>query len=146
MSKQIDANYREVERLKKDWVRHQTDMVGIMNSYDETNDLLKQTEHNQTILLQKKLRLENVSQSEKSELKDLSSGMSNMHIDMVKLNDLIAKNAEVQKYLANSNFELENEIIERLKEKEKEARSKESDISELRTTKRDLMSSIVDAE
>ena len=47
--------------------------------------------------------------------------MEAMHLLQRKLNDLLAKNASAQDTLSNENFNIETDLVERLKQRKKEA-------------------------
>lgn len=115
ISRQIEAQTKESEMLKKSWIKAQSDLVEIIQKIEETNTQLRDTKSKQTVLQQKKMRLDQLLDSELAEIKQMTGNMSTTHQDMVKLNSLISKNSDLQKVVANINFDLENQILDSLK-------------------------------
>ncbi len=115
ISKQIEAQSKESELLKKSWIKAQSDLVDIIQKIEETNTQLRDTKAKQTVLTQKRMRIDALLDSELLDIKQMTGNMSSMHQDMVKLNSLISKNTDLQKMVADINFDLENQILDSLK-------------------------------
>ncbi len=115
ISKQIEAQSKESELLKKSWIKAQSDLVDIIQKIEETNTQLRDTKSKQTVLTQKRMRIDALLDSELLDIKQMTGNMSSMHQDMVKLNSLISKNTDLQKMVADINFDLENQILDSLK-------------------------------
>lgn len=146
LEKEIDAMTRENEQLKKSWTRNQSELVELMNAVEILENQIKDLESQDTILTQKKLRLQSKTSSELSEVKELTNLMDAMHNDMTKLNNLISKNSELQKSIADENFDLENRILHRLGEREHEALAIEGQINNTRQAKKELLEELVEVE
>jgi chromosome segregation ATPase len=69
-----------------------------------------------------------------------------MHNELVKLNDKISKSAKLQQILLDSNSDKENEIWDRLKKREAEARELEKKINEFKGEKRQMLDELIDVE
>ena len=54
-------------------------------------------------------------------VKKLNVDIRALHQDLTRLNDLVSKNEELQKVLANDNYAMETEFINELKEMEQES-------------------------
>lgn len=52
---------------------------------------------------------------QESDIRELEASIRSMHNDMAKINELIAKNADLQDSLANQNFNLETDFVNKLK-------------------------------
>jgi SMC interacting uncharacterized protein involved in chromosome segregation len=70
----------------------------------------------------------------------------NLDFEMNKLNDLFYKNNDLEERLKNTNFNIENEFKQKLKELENESIRLESHISSLKEQKADVLAEIVEAE
>mmetsp|Transcript_5691 Transcript_5691/g.21472 ORF Transcript_5691/g.21472 Transcript_5691/m.21472 type:complete len:911 (-) Transcript_5691:660-3392(-) len=146
LEKEIDSKTRDNEQLKKNWTRNQSELVELMNAVDELENQIKDLHSQNTILTQKKMRLESRTNGEQSEVKELEGSMGSMHIDMTKLNNLIAKNSTLQKDIADENYDMENKILNRLSEREREALELENQIKNTREAKRALLGDLVEVE
>lgn len=115
LSNSITNKGRENERMKKIWIRQQKELVNQLEENERMAEDLRDAKTRQTILLQKKIRLENQARSEEKEIAKYEGDISRMHQELLKLNTIISKNATTQKDLANANFDLENQILDNLK-------------------------------
>jgi chromosome segregation ATPase len=146
LQKAIDAKIRENEQLKKDWTRYQNELVTLVNKSDELNGDLQKIGAKQTILTQKKNRLDTDTKKEHGDIGDLSTGMRHMHNEMQKLNQKISENSKFERVLADTNFDMENKILSSLQEREREALKLESSIRELRDEKRNILDDLLEVE
>jgi hypothetical protein len=61
------------------------------------------------------LRVSAKFQQHMREMKQLGDSIKSMHTDLARLNGLIAKNAKLQDDLANSNYTMETDFMNKLK-------------------------------
>lgn len=146
LSKAIADKVKEDAQLKKDWIRHQSEFVTLVSQYEELREMMKDINSKKTILHQKMLRLTGSSNAEKGEIRELDANVDLLRLDLDKLNKKIATNTKAQQLLINANFDLENEIMDRLKVREREAHNIESNARTLRESKIHLVSELIDVE
>ncbi|KAL0488397.1 hypothetical protein AKO1_015561, partial [Acrasis kona] len=118
----------------------------MVNRSDELNGDLQKIRAKQTVLIQKKNRLDAETERERNRVVELENGMRHMHIEMTKLNKEISSNSKLEKYLADTNFDIENKILSNLQQREREALQLENDIRENREDKRRIMDDLLDVE
>lgn len=116
------------------------------NSYERTNEAVSQLKTKQTILEQKKLRLNTNYRTYEKDIREIQNALKNLRNEMNKLNDAIYRNKEKQTKLDNENFNIKSEFVEKLKELEKESVKLEVDIDSLKEEKADLLAEIVESE
>nr|XP_034963844.1 coiled-coil domain-containing protein 40 [Zootoca vivipara] len=146
LSKQIEDNDMEVEKLQKHWLNSQRELVkltGVREQQLASFDMLKKEI---TIKEQKKVRIENEIQQEKNELKDTERHMKNMANDLVKLHLLINKNSENSEGLQQGNTIMENEFVRALKVAERESIEMQEKLDRLQEEKERLLNGLLEAE
>ncbi|KAG2373915.1 hypothetical protein C9374_011580 [Naegleria lovaniensis] len=146
ITKAIEAKEKESEQLKKDWIRYQSELVKLMNRSEELSDEIKSIKSKQTILSQRKGRVDAGAIRERNQIKELTSEMQSMHKLLERLNKKISSNYLIQNSLADVNYDLENKILDRLKASEREAYSLESKIEETKNQKQAILNEMVDVE
>ena len=72
--------------------------------------------------------------------------INGMHKDMTKLNSLIAKNATLSEKLSNSNFGMEQEFVEELKELQHDSDTAECKFARIQVEKTSLLEEILEVE
>merc|ERR1711865_1281199 len=146
LKKEISTAQEENTELQRDWLSNQTELV---NSTDETEQISEKNQELKSrlsILQQKRLRLLNNIEQITTDVRNNKKAISSMHTDMGKLNELIAKNANSQEHLANSNFAMEMEFVRELKEMEVESVRLEQHIADVRMQKKAIVDEIVESE
>jgi len=146
INKEIDKEDVECERLQREWLRDQTLLVQIASETDVVNDESNELRAKSNIMNQKRVRLLKDIHSNEAELKALKSNIQVMHSDMSRLNDLIGRNGKLHDELVNENFVMEREFKQELKEMEREAIAKESNIASTKAEKNQILDEIVEAE
>lgn len=137
---------KENDLKQRDWIKKQTQLVMQNNSYERTNEAVSQLKTKQTILEQKKLRLNTNYRTYEKDIREIQNALKNLRNEMNKLNDAIYRNKEKQTKLDNENFNIKSEFVEKLKELEKESVKLEVDIDSLKEEKADLLAEIVESE
>lgn len=64
----------------------------------------------QTVLVQKRRRLEAASESHTKDIRGLNAAMGRLHVQLQRLNGLIASNSAARESLAEDNLHLESRI------------------------------------
>eukprot|EP01059_Diplonema_ambulator_P009430 TRINITY_DN19294_c0_g1_i3.p1 TRINITY_DN19294_c0_g1~~TRINITY_DN19294_c0_g1_i3.p1 ORF type:complete len:938 (+),score=464.52 TRINITY_DN19294_c0_g1_i3:134-2815(+) len=146
LSKSITARSLENDSLQRDWIRAQTELVNTKTKASELGKAIQELKAQSTILTQKRMKLTSNAKQQGKEIRKLDEQMESMHLLQRKLNDLLAKNAETQGQLANDNFNIETDLVERLKQRKHEAIQLEERIHEVKEAKKAIMNDILDAE
>ncbi|GFR48625.1 hypothetical protein Agub_g10540 [Astrephomene gubernaculifera] len=146
LQREIDTKAQESKELQRRWINYQQELVSLQNENGVLTETLSRLRAEHTVLFQKKRRLEQQLEGQDKAIKALESGMGRLHVDLQRVNGLIATNAAARAALAEDNFNLEGRIMADLKLMEEEAARLNSQIEEGRSTKRDTLSEIVEAE
>ena len=110
-------------------------MVNTTAETDEITEKNNEYRARVNIMSSKRVRLLQDINTNEAELKALKANIQVLHSDMSRLNDLIGKNTKLHDELKNSNFVVEKEFIQELKELEGEAVQMEGKISEIKAAK-----------
>ncbi|KAG2494199.1 hypothetical protein HYH03_007557 [Edaphochlamys debaryana] len=146
LSREIDTKGQESKELQRRWINCQQELVGLQNENGALTETLARLKAEHTVLFQKKRRLEQQLEGQERAIKGLSSAMGRLHVDLQRVNGLIAANASARAALAEDNFNLEGRIMADLRGMEEEAAHINSQIEEGRNTKRNTLAEIVEAE
>ena len=128
------------------WLRDQTALVNTTAETDEITEKNNEYRARVNIMSSKRVRLLQEINTNEAELKALKANIQVLHSDMSRLNDLIGKNTKLHDELKNSNFVVEKEFVQELKELEGEAVQMEGKISEVKSAKNQILDEIVEAE
>ncbi|GLC36058.1 hypothetical protein PLESTB_000533200 [Pleodorina starrii] len=146
LQREIDTKAQESKELQRRWINYQQELVGLQNENGGLTETLARLRAEHTVLFQKKRRLEQQLEGQDKAIKGLNSGMARLHVDLQRVNGLIATNSAARAALAEDNFNLEGRIMNDLRVMEEEAARINSQIDEGRSTKRDTLAEIVEAE
>ncbi|GIL43650.1 hypothetical protein Vafri_1318 [Volvox africanus] len=146
LQREIDTKGQESKELQRRWINYQQELVGLQNENGGLTETLARLRAEHTVLFQKKRRLEQQLEGQEKAIKGLNSGMARLHVDLQRVNGLIASNSAARAALAEDNFNLEGRIMNDLRTMEEEAARLNSQIEEGRQSKRDTLSEIVEAE
>eukprot|EP00828_Plagiopyla_frontata_P046349 TRINITY_DN819_c0_g1_i6.p1 TRINITY_DN819_c0_g1~~TRINITY_DN819_c0_g1_i6.p1 ORF type:complete len:600 (-),score=114.24 TRINITY_DN819_c0_g1_i6:152-1951(-) len=141
-----EEHNQKIEEYKREWTKKQTQLVTLNNQLEAEETDLNHLKVKQTILEQKKLRLNNNYRSHDKEIQEIQNTFKNLQTEMNRLNDRLATNISQENKLKNENINNESEFIQRLKDMEKEAVSLEVQVDWLREQKADLLADIVEHE
>ncbi len=139
----VSSESRELERL---WLRHQTELVAVVNESESITSVVHELKSREAIMKQKALRVESQVANELSAVRALKRGINELHNNMSKLNEVLAKNKAAQDQLANENYAKETDFINELKELEAESIRMDQRIEAAKAEKSSLMEEIVLAE
>ncbi|KAL4455762.1 hypothetical protein ABPG74_003172 [Tetrahymena malaccensis] len=137
---------KENDLMQREWIKKQTLLVTQNNRLNRIEEDVSQLKTKQTILEQKKLRLNNNYRIYEKDIREIQNALKNLRNEMNKLNDAIYRNKEKQQKLDNENFNIKSEFVEKLKELEKESVKLEVEIDRLKEEKADLLAEIVESE
>ena len=146
LTKEVEQQGTESTRLQKEYLAAQTDLVKIMSQADATQEKKTEISARLNIMQQKRLRLIQDIHTNEEEVKSIESSMKGMHSDMIRLNELIAKNTEQRTQLMNTNAVTEREFALELKELDRDLAQMDAKIAEIRAAKKNLVNEIVEVE
>ena len=146
LKKETIEQAEQCKKLQGEFIKEQTLYVKKEIQCNEINEQIAQLMRKETILEQKKIRLNGQYMQHKKEIKRIQNAIENFENDMRKLNNLLALNYEAAKNFQNANINVNSEFIEKLKELEKESVKLEVEIDRLKESKAELLSDIVEAE
>ncbi|KXZ48987.1 hypothetical protein GPECTOR_24g277 [Gonium pectorale] len=130
LSREIETKATESRELQRRWIAFQQELVGLQNDNGGLTETLARLRAEHTVLFQKKRRLEQQLEGQEKAIKGLASGMGRLHVDLQRVNGLIASNAAARAALAEDNFNLEGRIMADLRAMEEEAARINSQIEE----------------
>jgi len=146
LSKQIGTLERQNQELQQQWLRRQTELVAVSKKAEKESEVVGELGSERTVLDQKRLRTDRAIEAAKREVVDLQKSIQGMHGDMTRLNQLIARNKELQARLENANFASEQEFMEELKELERDSRGLDSQLEALVREKDKMLEDMVEVE
>lgn len=146
LSKESAALSTQNRELERTWLKIQTEFVQVVNEMEQETTTVHELTSTETILQQKKKRLDNRIHAQSAELKDLENRIQRMHNDMHKLNGLIAEHKDKQDALANVNEIMQAEFINELKELESQSVEAEGRIERTKMEKQTLLDEIMESE
>jgi len=146
LKRELSGKHAENAELQRVWIKAQTELVNVENSNQTVGEQLHDKRAKASILMQKQMRLEAQFEAQGKEVKDLERGNASLHNEMTKVNQLLADHQAKQRLLADGNFLMETEFVEKLKYTELEAVSAEGQIVELKAQKERLLLDVVEAE
>ncbi|KDO22396.1 hypothetical protein SPRG_11348 [Saprolegnia parasitica CBS 223.65] len=146
IKKETAQRKKENVELQRDWLQIQTSLVNLTAESEDIREKNQELKSKTSILEQKQLRLVGEGSLLQSDVKELRAGITSMHIDTVKLNELIAKNKDKQELLQNVNFSLEIEFKRELKELEAESIAMEAQAQTIKAEKQMLLDQIIEVE
>ena len=132
--------------MQRQWLNKQTELVSMVNEATARSENISDLKAQQTVLNQKRLRLEGGCNLQDKETKSLQTKISAMRGDMSKLNKLISSNSHKHSLLNESNFNLETDFVAKLKELEHESIVLEQQIATCKEEKAELLAEIVETE
>uniref|UniRef100_A0A8C6RLC8 Coiled-coil domain containing 40 n=1 Tax=Nannospalax galili TaxID=1026970 RepID=A0A8C6RLC8_NANGA len=136
----------EVTQAQTTWLRLQQELVQATGEREEQLVSLDQLKKEVHILEQKKLRIENKIQQEKSEQKEIHRHMKDLGNNLIKLNLLVNKNKHSSEELQQDNLVAESEFVRSLKDAERETIQMQEKLTQLREEKATLLNNLVEAE
>ncbi|KAH7832548.1 putative Coiled-coil domain-containing protein 40 [Monocercomonoides exilis] len=146
LSKEIEKKKEECAELERNWMRLQMSLLSLMKQNDELDGSVRQLTAQETVLSQRKLRLEQQVKGETRELQELEEDVKKMYTQMEMLNSQIAKRNKDHDTLASSTIDLEARFVEKLRQLEEEAVKLEGSVEEERKGKEQMTQDIVECE
>mmetsp|Transcript_9071 Transcript_9071/g.15585 ORF Transcript_9071/g.15585 Transcript_9071/m.15585 type:complete len:897 (+) Transcript_9071:228-2918(+) len=136
----------EGKDLQRRWVGFQVELVALVNENNHMVETVQRLKSEQTVIRQRRTRLDTQFEHVNKEIKELDIAMNAMHNDLGRINALISKNTQLQEMLANDNFVLEMDIVSRLKDLEAEAVKLEQKIDLCADEKKQVLAELIESE
>lgn len=146
LEKEIELLSNECKELEREWLKKQTEMVGISLESDRISEQNNELQARVTILTQQQIRMFKDLRTLKADISAAAHSNGDLQKDIAKLNNLINQNQELESALQNQNFVLEMECIEELKRLERESVALQASINEMKEEKAKILDEIVDSE
>ena len=146
LKREINTKMAESAELQRSWIKQQTDLVMVQNVNQTFTEKIHDCRAKLSILGQKQARIEAQFEKQDRELRELERGSSGRHLEMSKINQLLAEHASRQQGLADDNYIMEHEFVTKLKELEEEAIKAEQQIVALKEQKEGLLLDVTEAE
>lgn len=146
LTKEIEEIELETKKKKGEFIKEQTLYVIREEEANKMTEDITELKRKGVILEQKRMRLSTQYDQHSRQIKQINTNLKNFENDMNKLNELLAVNYEKSKNLQNDNINIDSEIIQKLKEMEKESVNLEVQIDRLKESKAELLQEIVEAE
>lgn len=146
LQKEIRDMDNDIQSEQTEWITNQTTLISTIDETEKMESIKREEAAKLNILQQKRLRLIQNTHTNETSLKIVLSRINNMHTDMSRLNELIGKNTQTERELANNNFVTEMELTQELKELEQDLELLESKIMEMKKEKDQLLIDILDVE
>ena len=121
LGKNIQACKAESEELQRRWLKQQTVLVEASNDTDNKQAKVREENSQLMLLNQKRLRMDSAIKTQRNEIEALRKNIDGMHNETVRINKLISKNEALYKKLADTNFAMEKQFVENLREMEEGA-------------------------
>lgn len=136
----------ESKEMQRRWIQVQTELVTLQNENTASTETVTRMHAEQTVLTQKKRRLEATIESHTKEIRALDQAMGRLHVQLQRVNALIAENASAREALAEDNLSLQTQVACDLKDMELEAAKLTSQIEEGKQQKRDVLAEMIEVE
>lgn len=146
----LNKEYEEIVLATKsrqgEFIKEQTLYVIREEKANKMSEDITELKRKEVILEQKRLRLSAQYDQHCRQIKQIQTNLKNFENDMNKLNDLLATNYGKAKDLQNDNINIDSEIVQKLREMEKESVNLEVQVDRLKESKAELLQEIVEAE
>jgi len=146
LNKETDAMLEECKEMEREWLKKQTDLVQVTADNDSLTEANNEYQARVTILSQQQLRLSKDSRLVKTEVKVANQSNIDLQKDVAKLNILISANHEEEGNLQTSNFIIEKDCVEELKQMERDSIGIQASIVQTKTAKAKLTDEILEME
>lgn len=146
IQREMDTKGLESKELQRRWIGYQNELVQLQGENQQQAEGVARMRAENTILFQKKRRLEGQLETQQKEMKALQAGMVRLGVDLQRINGLIAQNSSAREALKEDNLNLESRIMNDLRILEEEAAHLNALIEVGRATKQDTLAEVVEVE
>ena len=144
--KEIEQLDVEIQTMKRKWLIDQEELVEIMTTAGEIQNIKRELNSRTSILNKKQSRLFQEIHRRKSEIKSINISINGMHTDKVRLDKLIGKHATQRSSLERENTIVMQEFNHELKEIKTNVQLILDNIKDIKSTKHLVLSQLVEVE
>jgi hypothetical protein len=146
LEKEIVELRQQRKRLEGEFIKSQTLAVEKEMQAQSVTEKIANLRRKETILDQKKMRLNTDYNLHQKEIRTLQRNLKNYEKDMNRLNDFLAVFQEKAAALKNENLNLKSEFAEKLKALEQASAKLETEIDRLKEIKAETLQEIMERE
>ncbi|XP_061626038.1 coiled-coil domain-containing protein 40-like isoform X1 [Phyllopteryx taeniolatus] len=143
---QIDALSQKIKNEQQLWLKHQGTLIGLTLEIQTHNKEYNKLQTKCTVICQKKIYLQRQLEVLHRDESEVEKSNKMLQRDLLKLNTLLSKNAQLRHALEQENAVMETEFLHKLKEAERESLEMEAKLEKTQEEKEKLLSSLVEAE
>lgn len=145
-TKEIQKKVDECTEYKRQWMKHQTELVAVNSEASEQSDVNNTIKSELAVLYQQQLRLDSNIAGQDKELVDLKRSIQNLRGEMQRINSLIAQANKQEETLDSLNRRTEEEFQNRLVALEGECINIEQAVDGVKSEKEQLLLDISESE
>ncbi|XP_077575639.1 coiled-coil domain-containing protein 40 [Stigmatopora nigra] len=143
---QVDTLAGKIKHDQHLWLKLQGILIGLTLAIQTHNKEYNKLQAKYTVICQKKLYLERQLEIVLREENELDKSNKLLQRDLLKLNTLLNKNAQLRYAFEQENAVIETEFLHKLREAERESLQIEAKLEKIQEDKENILSSLVEAE
>lgn len=99
LQKEITQKAVEGKALQRRWIQFQTQLVAVVHENNALEEKTTRQKSEHTVVQHKRARMERQYEAAVKDIRELETAMARMQNEMTRINELIAKNSELQEAL-----------------------------------------------
>ncbi|XP_057700707.1 coiled-coil domain-containing protein 40 [Corythoichthys intestinalis] len=143
---QIETLSQKIKNDQQLWLKLQGILIGLTLAIQTHNKEYNKLQAKYTVICQKKLYLERQLEIVLLEENEVEKSNKLLQRDLLKLNTLLNKNAQLRYALEQENAVMETEFLHKLKEAERGSLEMEAKLERIQEEKESILSNLVEAE
>nr|XP_057930526.1 coiled-coil domain-containing protein 40 isoform X2 [Doryrhamphus excisus]XP_057930527.1 coiled-coil domain-containing protein 40 isoform X2 [Doryrhamphus excisus] len=143
---EIEKLSEKIQNDQQQWLKHQGTLVGLTLEIQDHTQEYNKLQAKFTIIRQKKIYQECQFEVLHREESDVEKSKKMLQRDLLKLNTLLSKNAQLCQALEQENMIMETEFLHQLKDAERESIEMEVKLEKTQEEKKKLVSGLVETE
>lgn len=146
LAKSIVAKEKECMDLSQFWLKAQNELVNMTRKSFVVAEEIQDFSMKLSVLDRKKMTINTAFENEAKEIKEHNREIKKLQTEMVKINQLLSRQSNMQNQLEEHNLELEQEFRARLKQAEMDSYQLEEKVQTLQGEREKGLSGILEAE
>ncbi|KAI8800296.1 hypothetical protein BJ742DRAFT_881140 [Cladochytrium replicatum] len=146
LSKSVAEKEKECAQLQQYWLRCQNELVGMTKKTADLEDEIEDLKMRRTVLTRRKMVVNSQFDTELQEIREHQRNIRALQNEMVKINTLLSKHANVQAQLEENNLGLEQEFRAKLKRAELDAIHLQDEVERLTEERERALAGILESE
>nr|XP_057924340.1 coiled-coil domain-containing protein 40-like [Doryrhamphus excisus] len=143
---EIDKLSEKIQNDQQQWLKHQGTLVGLTLEIQDHTKEYNKLQAKLTMVRQRKIYLESQLEVLHREESDVEKTNKILQRDLLKLNTLLSKNAQLRYALEQENMIMETKFLHKLKDAERESVEMEMKLEKTQEAKENLLGSLVETE